>query len=90
MTSAKPNVTFGFLGSTLDRAQGAERWSKWRPTVAMCQQEDLLISRLELLVEPKFADLAKSVVADEAATADEAPRKWRLEIIGLSESGRRA
>ena len=60
----KPIITFGFLGSTLDRAQGADRWSKWRPTVAMCQQEDLLISRLELLVEPKFADLAKSVVAD--------------------------
>ncbi|HCN29179.1 MAG TPA: transcriptional regulator [Verrucomicrobiales bacterium] len=67
----KPTVTFGFLGSTLDRAQGADRWSKWRPTVAMCQQEDLLISRLELLVEPKFADLAKSVVADIAKVSPE-------------------
>ncbi len=64
MTQANPIVTFGFLGSTLDRAQGAERWSKWRPTVAMCQQEDLLISRLELLVEPKFAELAKLVIGD--------------------------
>jgi transcriptional regulatory protein RtcR len=67
----KPIITFGFLGSTLDRAQGAERWSKWRPTVAMCQQEDLLISRLELLVEPKFADLANSVVADIAKVSPE-------------------
>jgi transcriptional regulatory protein RtcR len=67
----KPIITFGFLGSTLDRAQGAERWSKWRPTVAMCQQDDLLISRLELLVEPKFADLAKSVVADIAKVSPE-------------------
>lgn len=67
----KPIITFGFLGSTLDRAQGADRWSKWRPTVAMCQQEDLLISRLELLVEPKFADLAKSVVADIAKVSPE-------------------
>jgi transcriptional regulatory protein RtcR len=67
----KPIITFGFLGSTLDRAQGAERWSKWRPTVAMCQQEDLLVSRLELLVEPKFADLAKSVVADIAKVSPE-------------------
>lgn len=67
----KPIVTFGFLGSTLDRAQGADRWSKWRPTVAMCQQDDLLISRLELLVEPKFADLAKSVVADIAKVSPE-------------------
>ncbi len=67
----KPIITFGFLGSTLDRAQGADRWSKWRPTVAMCQQEDLLISRLELLVEPKFADLAKSVVADISKVSPE-------------------
>ncbi len=37
----------------------------------MCQQEDLLISRLELLVEPKFADLAKSVVADIAKVSPE-------------------
>lgn len=67
----KPIITFGFLGSTLDRAKGAERWSKWRPTVAMCQQDDLLISRLELLVEPKFAELAKSVVADIAKVSPE-------------------
>lgn len=66
-----PNIVFGFLGSTLDRAQGADRWSKWRPTVAMCQQDDLLISRLELLVEPKFAELAKSVVADIAKVSPE-------------------
>lgn len=71
MASTKPIIAFGFLGSTLDRAQGAERWSKWRPTVAMCQQEDLLISRLELLVEPKFADLAKSVVKDIAQVSPE-------------------
>jgi transcriptional regulatory protein RtcR len=71
MSSSKPTIAFGFLGSTLDRASGAERWSKWRPTVAMCQHEDLLISRLELLVEPKFADLAKIVVADIAKVSPE-------------------
>jgi transcriptional regulatory protein RtcR len=60
----KPIVIFGFLGTSLDRATGAERWSKWRPTVAMCQQDDLLISRLELLVEPKFHDLARQITAD--------------------------
>ncbi len=64
MPSSKPIVTFGFLGSNLDRASGPERWSKWRPTVAMCQQEDLLISRLELLAEPKFTELARQVKAD--------------------------
>lgn len=64
MPTAKPIITFGFLGSNLDRASGPERWSKWRPTVAMCQQEDLVISRLELLAEPKFMDLAQQVKAD--------------------------
>ena len=63
---ARPIVTFGFLGTTLDRATGPDRWSKWRPTVAICQQEDLLISRLELLVEPKFADLAARLRKDIA------------------------
>ncbi|MES2737496.1 MAG: RNA repair transcriptional activator RtcR [Verrucomicrobiota bacterium] len=60
----KSTVVFGFLGTSLDRAQGADRWSRWRPTVAMCQQEDLLVSRLELLVEPKFLDMAQQVIAD--------------------------
>jgi transcriptional regulatory protein RtcR len=71
MSSSKSTIAFGFLGSTLDRASGAERWSKWRPTVAMCQHEDLIISRLELLVEPKFGDLAKTVVADIAKVSPE-------------------
>ena len=69
--SSKPVTVFGFLGTSLDRAQGPERWSKWRPTVGMCQQEDLLISRLELLVEPRFVDLAKSVAADIATVSPE-------------------
>ena len=60
----KSTVVFGFLGASLDRAQGTDRWSRWRPTVAMCQQEDLIISRLELLVEPKFSEMAQLVIAD--------------------------
>jgi transcriptional regulatory protein RtcR len=67
----KPITTFGFLGTSLDRASGPERWSKWRPTVSMCQHEDLLISRLELLVDPKFADMARGVVADIAQVSPE-------------------
>ncbi len=67
----KPIVVFGFLGTSLDRASGAERWSRWRPTVGMCQQEDLIVSRLELLVEPKFVDVAKTVVADIAQVSPE-------------------
>jgi transcriptional regulatory protein RtcR len=48
--SRKKTVAIGFIGSTLDRVgQGANRWSKWRPTIGLCQQQDLLIDRLELI-----------------------------------------
>lgn len=71
MKSTKATIVFGFLGTSLDRASGPERWSRWRPTVGMCQQEDLVISRLELLVEPKFADIARQVKADIAQVSPE-------------------
>ena len=60
----KRTVVFGFLGTTLDRMGGVQRWSKWRPTVALCQQDDLVVSRFELLVNASFAGLARSVVDD--------------------------
>jgi transcriptional regulatory protein RtcR len=59
-----PTVILGFLGASLDRHTGPERWSRWRPTVSVCQQEDLVVSRFELLVEPKFEDLVSQVAAD--------------------------
>ncbi|HYF36140.1 MAG TPA: RNA repair transcriptional activator RtcR, partial [Prosthecobacter sp.] len=40
------------------------RWSRWRPTVSMCQQEDLVVSRLELFAEPKFKEPVRQVVED--------------------------
>lgn len=47
---SKPTVAIGFLGTTLDRkGKGANRWNHWRPSVALCQQPDLPIDRLELL-----------------------------------------
>ncbi len=62
--SSLPVHLIGFLGTSLDRAQGLERWDKWRPTVALCQQEDLLVSRYDLLYDTRFQSLADSVVAD--------------------------
>lgn len=57
-------VVIGLLGPALDRGQGADRWNSWRPTVSLCQHEDLIIHRLELLVEKKFEHIAKTVIAD--------------------------
>lgn len=61
---AKQTVVLGMLGTTLDTGQGPQRWSKWRPTVALCQQEDLVVHRLELLHPPGATGLASTLVAD--------------------------
>lgn len=46
----RKTVAFGFVGTVLDYAgRGSQRWSKWRPTLCLCQQESLVIDRLELL-----------------------------------------
>lgn len=63
----KKTVVIGFLGSTLDRiGKGANRWEKWRPTISLCQQDDLIIDRLELLHSSaqRDIDLAKRLQQD--------------------------
>lgn len=61
---ARPLVVIGMLGPTLDNGDGARRWTRWRPTVALCQDPELVVSRFELLFDPKFTSLAQ-VVADD-------------------------
>lgn len=61
------NVVIGFLGTQLD----AGKRRKWRPSVSLCQHEELPVDRLELLHDRKFTRLAKSVQRDiEAITPD--------------------
>jgi transcriptional regulatory protein RtcR len=43
-------VALGFYGTQLDAGRGSKRWSRWRPTISLCQHDDLLIDRLVLLV----------------------------------------
>ena len=64
-------VIIGLLGPTLDTGKGPERWEKWRPTVSLCQHENLLVSRLELLYQPKFKPLANTVTQDIATASPE-------------------
>ena len=64
-------TVIGLLGSTLDQGLGAGRWNHWRPTVALCQHEDLLVSRLELLYQRRFKRLARQVVKDIASVSPE-------------------
>jgi transcriptional regulatory protein RtcR len=60
----KKLVVLGFLGSTLDAGQDAKRWDAWRPTVDLCRHEDLVVHRLELVIQRRFTKLARVIVED--------------------------
>jgi transcriptional regulatory protein RtcR len=60
----RPLVVFGLLGTSLDGGRGPARWERWRPTVSLCQHEDLLVRRLVLMCEPRFDDLADTITDD--------------------------
>ena len=63
--ATKPIVVIGFVGTVLDAADGPGRWEKWRPTVALGMYDDLLVSRVELLLdERRFSKLARRLEAD--------------------------
>lgn len=57
-------VVIGFLGTVLDRRGKNNRWECWRPSVAVCQHEDLLINRFHLLCGRRDETLAQLVKAD--------------------------
>lgn len=65
-------TVIGLLGPTMDNAgKSASRWERWRPSVALCQQDDLLVNRLDLLYQKRFAALLKRVVDDIRHVAPE-------------------
>ncbi|MEM8494149.1 MAG: RNA repair transcriptional activator RtcR [Planctomycetota bacterium] len=68
---SKPQVILGLLGPTLDRGGRGDRWARWRPTVSLCQHEDRVVDRLELLFQSKFQKLADEVTADIATVSPE-------------------
>ncbi|PYT05924.1 MAG: transcriptional regulator [Acidobacteria bacterium] len=79
----KTHVVIGLLGATLDSGKGPERWERWRPTVAVCQHEDLLSHRFELLYQKKFLALARTVIDDIGTVSPETEVK--LTEIELSD-----
>ncbi len=64
-------VVIGFLGSVLDSGGGAGRWEKWRPSVSICQQEDLVIDRFEMLHARPHLRLAHQLQEDIASVSPE-------------------
>ncbi|MFP1730144.1 RNA repair transcriptional activator RtcR [Lonsdalea quercina] len=81
----KRRVVIGTLGTVLDkRGKRANRWSKWRPTVALCQQPDMPVNRLELLYQPRNSGLAEQVQADINALSP--GTEVRLHAIDLQDA----
>lgn len=62
--NANRTVVIGILGSTLDSGKGMDRWQSWRPTVSICQQQDLIVHRFELIHNLSETSLATLVKAD--------------------------
>ena len=57
-------VVIGYLGSQLDGGATVDRWNRWRPSVSVCQHEDFLVDRFELLIDKRSKRLAKVVGED--------------------------
>lgn len=68
---SKSTVVIGLIGPVLDQGKGPNRWERWRPTVSVCQQEDLLVSRFELLYQPQFTNLARLLAHDISLVSPE-------------------
>lgn len=67
----KPLVVVGMLGVKLDGGEGPERWDSWRPTLSLLSQPELVVARLVLLHQKRFAKLARRVESDAAAVSPE-------------------
>lgn len=65
----KPSVVFGFLGTRLDGGHAARRWERWRPTIDLCLQPELAVSRLELFAEEVHEPLVERIRSDLAEVA---------------------
>ncbi len=62
----KRRVVIGFLGSTLDQGKSPDRWQRWRPTISLVQQQDLVVDRLELIHARMHSALAERIERDVA------------------------
>lgn len=67
----KKRVVIGLVGTILDAGQGPGRWEKWRPTLSLCQQEDFVVDRLELLCQRQATKLADLLAADIKSVSPE-------------------
>lgn len=67
---SKRRVVIGFLGTSLDAGKH-NRWERWRPTVAVCQHQDMVVDRMEIIHDNHAETLALRIVADIAQVSPE-------------------
>jgi transcriptional regulatory protein RtcR len=67
----KRTVILGLLGPSLDNGKGPDRWERWRPSVSLCQHDDLVVHRFELLFDPKFSTLCETICRDVKSVSPE-------------------
>jgi transcriptional regulatory protein RtcR len=68
----KKIVAVSMLGIQLDFfGKRTDRWSKWRPNVSLCSQEDMVIDHLHLIHDNHSSKLANTVVDDIATISPE-------------------
>ncbi|WP_254512332.1 RNA repair transcriptional activator RtcR [Anatilimnocola floriformis] len=71
MNQPRHHVVIGIVGSKLDAGLGEKRWNHWRPSVALCQYDDLLVERFELLHHAHDRKLAEVLKADIESVSPE-------------------
>ena len=64
-------VAIGLLGTAIDGPLKNVRWERWRPSVSLCQQDDLVVDRFELLHPPDAKPLARTIAEDIATVSPE-------------------
>lgn len=60
----KKKVLIGFIGAKLDKGNNEDRWKKWRPSVSLCQHEDLKFDRFDLIYQPIYKSLKNTIISD--------------------------
>jgi len=81
--TTRRQTVIGILGTKLDSGRESERWQRWRPSVTICQHEELLIDRFELLHHPNEQRQADAVAEDIRSVSPET--EIRLHAIALAD-----
>ena len=86
----RPLTVIGLVGPMLDAGNGPDRWSRWRPSVALCQHDNLIVDRFELLFQADFSRTRSQICDDVASVSPETdvrchpmkmPDPWDFEAV---------